>query len=427
MGEKKHIIVGGGTAGWNAIRTLRQTGEKGEITLVSRETPYARMALPYFLSGGVSKARLFTAAPHELAQLQVTTRLGVQAEKLDTASQTLTLSKGDPLSYDTLLIATGSSPARPPIPGADHAEVHTFWTLADAEHLKNRLVPAAHVVLVGAGFIALTMLDALLALGVAVTLIEAEERILPRMADPQSTAIITQKLNARGVKIRTGAALKAINTEGTHPAIRHNLDFADGTNLSADVVILATGVRPNLDWLTGAGLETRQGIIVDDTLATNKPGVYAAGDAAQGKNLITGEMEIHAIEPTAMEQGRVAGANMAGKITRYPGSLPMNILEVGGLSIASLGHWEGTEKGDDVAVKHWPARDGYMKLAFSGEQLIGGVLVTRSGELGHLPGMVKGLIQTKTPLGNWKTRLLQHPLDIKKAFLASGTMKALYN
>src|SRR5262245_25906869 len=166
MARTRHVIVGGGTAGMNAITTIRQYDRgASEIILVSAERPYARMVLPYYLKGSISESHVYTATPTRLQTLDVQTYFERRAAKLDTQTNVLTLDDGTELPYDDLLIATGSSAVRPPVPGANDPDVHSFWTLEQAQNVVRGIRQGCQVVMVGAGFIAFTILNSILACG----------------------------------------------------------------------------------------------------------------------------------------------------------------------------------------------------------------------------------------------------------------------
>ncbi|MCZ6556621.1 MAG: FAD-dependent oxidoreductase [SAR324 cluster bacterium] len=421
MATKRHVIVGAGTAGLNAIRTLRQAGDKGEIALVSAEAPYSRMVLPYYLDQSITEAHTATVSPATLDKWGVTRYFGRRAVALNTKANKLRLDDDQELEYDNLLIATGSSAARPRIKGADDPSLYTFWTLDDAKGVNQTIGPQTHTVVVGAGFIAFTILNGLIGRSKNLTIVESESRILPRMVDGTGAKIMEDWLKARGVKIRTGARLTAIEKKGA----QHLLKFKSGPSISADLVVMATGIHTNLGWLKGSGVKTKAAVLVDDQMRSNIPNVFAAGDVAEGKNLITGVKEVHAIEPTAMEHGRVAGANMAGKKVGYPGSLLINMVGVAGLDLASFGDWDA--KKADVITGLAPERSAYRKYLFKGDRMIGAIMAGPSQETwsDNDLGMVKGLVQTGARLGGWKKFLAAHPFGIKKPYLATRTVSSL--
>ncbi len=415
---KRHVIVGGGTAGVNAILTIRERDrDESGITLVSAERPYSRMVLPYYLGRSIAESRVFTLTPQRLAQLYVKTHLGRYAASLDTRANRLLLDDGTALDYDDLLIATGSSAVRVPVPGADLAGVHSFWTLEQARGVVSQIREGTHVVMVGAGFIAFTILNAILALKARLAIVEIAPQILPRMLDRPGAELVERWLARHGVTIRTGAALSGIEEE----AGKKRLRFHDGERLAADLVIMATGIRTNLEWLKDSGVRVNRGVLVDDHLRSSAPNVFAAGDVAESRDLVTGLPALHAIEPTAMEHGRVAGANMAGENVTYRGSLLMNIVEVCHLDIASFGAWDDPEA--DACAALQPERWAYRKLLWRGNRLTGAMIVGKADDIWTTNdvGMLKGLVQSGGDLGRWKEHLRRNPFDVKPAFLASGT------
>ena len=419
---KRHVIVGGGTGGVNAILTIRDHDRgESEITLVSTERPYSRMVLPYYLGRSIAESHVFTLTPPRLAQLQVKTHLGRRAAKLDTGDNRLALDDGTAIDYDDLLIATGSSPVRVPVPGADLPGVHSFWTLEQARGVVSQIREGAHVVMVGAGFIAFTILNAILGLKARLTVVEIAPQILPRMLDRPGAELVERWLARHGVAIRTGATLAGIEEE----AGKKRLRFRDGEDLTADVVIVATGIRTNLDWLKDSGVRMNRGILVDDHLRSSVPNVFAAGDVAEGRDLVTGLPALHAIEPTAMEHGRVAGANMAGANVAYRGSLLMNIVEVCHLDIASFGAWD--DPAADACAALQQERWAYRKLLWRGNRLTGALIAGKADDIWTTNdvGMLKGLVQSGSDIGRWKEHLRRNPFDIKPAFIASGATARL--
>jgi NAD(P)H-nitrite reductase large subunit len=419
---RRHLIIGGGTAGMNAIRTIREEEtERSTITLVSAEKPYSRMVLPYYLDRSIAESHVYTATARVLADWGVTTQLGKRATGLDTKANVCTLDDGTSVEYDDCLIATGSSAVRAPVPGADGPGVHSFWTLDQARGVLGEIQPGSHVVMVGAGFIAFTILNSILSLGAKLTIVEVAPRILPRMIDDTGAGLVQRWLEQHGVAVRTGAKLTRIDEAKG----RRKLKMAAGGDLVADVVIMATGIRTNLAWLNGSGVKINQGIVVDDHLRSNVPNVYAAGDVAEGRDMISGANAVHAIEPTAQEHGRIVGANMAGRDVRYRGSLIINIVEVCHLDVASFGAWDDTKAETASGVK--ADRPAYRKLLWRGDRLTGAIILGPSSDIWTTNdvGMLKGLVQSGVSLAAWKAHLKKNPFDIKPAFVATKTTGSL--
>jgi len=241
------------------------------------------------------------------------------------------------------------------------------------------------------------------------------------MIDQAGAELVEAWLRKHGVEILTSAALTRIEQSGGQ---RH-LHLKDGSKVVGDVVIMATGIKTNLEWLQGSGIRVNRGVVVDDHLRSSVTNVYAAGDVAEGRNLVTGALEVHAIEPTAMDHGRVVGANMAGRDAAYLGSLLMNIVGVRGLDMASFGSWDDPAAESAVAVR--PDSAAYRKLLFTGDRLTGAIIIGRSEELwaSNDIGMLKGLVQSGVRLAGWKERLHRNPSDLKPAFIASHTTATL--
>jgi NAD(P)H-nitrite reductase large subunit len=426
----RHLVIGGGTAGINAIRTIREEErERSEITLVSSERPYSRMVLPYYLDRSIAESHVYTATAQTLANWGVKTYVGRRATALDLKGNAVTLDDGTRVEYDDCLIATGSSPVRAPVPGADGAGVHSFWTLDEAKAVLAEISAGSHVVMIGAGFISFTILNSILALGASLTIVEIAPRILPRMVDATGADFVQKWLEKHGVTVRAGATVSAIEDvkgkAGQRAKKRIKFSKGKGGDIVADVVIMATGIKTNLDWLKGSGLRINRGIVADDHLRSSAPNVYAAGDVAEGADLISGTPAVHAIEPTAQEHGRVVGANMAGKDVRYRGSLIVNIVEVCHLDVASFGAWDDEKASAITGVRS--DRPAYRKMLFTGDRMTGAIILGPSSDIWTTNdvGMLKGLVQSKTALGPWKKHLEAHPFDVKTAYIASKTTARL--
>jgi len=418
----RHVIVGAGPAGLAALQTIRAIDADAEIALVCGEPPCARMVLPYYLQGRIEEQAVRTADDAWLAEQRIETHFGKRVASLDVKARRVTLDDGSSLAYDRLLVATGSSATRPSIEGADGEGVVNMWTLDDA----NAYLGGSHdeTVVVGAGFIAFTILDALAARSRKVSFVEIEPQILPRMLDREAADCFEGALARQGIVFHKGAALERIEQTGG----RRRLQLASGAALEADAVVMATGIRPNLEWLEGSGIELDHGVLVDESMQSSAPGVYGAGDVAQGLDLITGERRVHAIQPTATDHGRIAGANMAGESVRYAGSLTMNILSACGLEACSFGLWDG--QGRACTVVSNPSDGIHRKYVWGGaaeDVLVGGALVgpTLAVSGTNDVGMLKGLVQTGVSLGPWKAHLEQHPLDLRRVFVASGAASRL--
>jgi len=406
-----HVIIGAGPAGVIAAETLRGADPQAAIVMLcgEDEPPYSRMAIPYLLTGGIGEGGTYLR--HDEGHFRT---LGIELRKARAASVDpdkgeIRLEDGGSLRYDRLLIATGSHPARPPVPGMDLPGVESCWTMADARRIAEAATAGARVVLMGAGFIGCIVLEALAARGVDLSVVETEDRMLPRMMDDAGAAMIKRWCETKGVRVLTSTAVESVAPADGGM----QLSLSGGATLDADLVVCATGVTPNMAFLAGSGVETDRGIIVDDRLQTSREGIFAAGDVAQGPDFSTGETAIHAIQPTASEHGRIAAMNMAGIDTPYRGSLALNVLNTLGLISSSYGLWQGV-KGGDRAVARDDDAFRYLRLEFDGDVLVGALAL---GLTQHV-GVLRGLIQTRTPLGPWKEMLMHDPHLVMQAYLS---------
>ena len=419
-----HVIIGGGPAATNALETIRDFDDgASRITLLCDEPAHSRMALPYWLAGNVPREQVMTGDAGYFKRLKVEARLNVRAKSIDPKAKQVSLVDGSSVDFDNLLIATGSSPVVPPIDGADLPGVHTLWTLADTESVLKAAdgISRPRVVMIGAGFIGFIVLNAMFKRRWDLTVVEREPHVLPRMLDSQAAAHVESWLASRNVAVHTAATVSSIRESGGAKVV----ELSGGKTIKADVVIVATGIRPNLELVDGSGITTDAGILVNDRLQTNLPHVYAAGDVAQGPDLLGGEPAVHAIQPTAVDHGRVAGANMAGHEVHYPGSLLMNILDVCGLQCASFGNWSDASA-EATTISH-SAGPVYRRLLWTGDQITGAVFAGQANDLGMLNdvGMVKGIIQTRTALGAWKEYLNENPFDVRRPYIAAKVAEKL--
>lgn len=406
-----HVIIGAGPAGVVAAETLRRLDRDATIRIIGdeQEAPYSRMALPYYLIDRIGEegTHLRKDAGHFSQQRIEVIRGRVAA--VDAAKKTLQIDGGKEVRFDKLLIATGSHPVRPPIPGMELDGIYSCWTLADGRAIAARAGKGSRVVLMGAGFIGCIILEALALRGVKLSVIEMGDRMVPRMMNQAAGGLIKKWCESKGVAVHTSTRVESIGKSGN--ALKVSL--GNGKVLDADVVISATGVRSNIAFLNGSGIETDFGVKVNDRLQSSHPDVYAAGDVCQGRDFSTGEYTVQAIQPTAADHGRIAAANMAGRQVRHQGSVNMNVLDTMGLISTSYGQWMGVPGGESVELND-PTRYRYLSLQFSGEQLVGAQAL---GLTEHV-GVLRGLIQTRVSLGKWKQKLLQDPSRIMEAYLA---------
>lgn len=411
----KYVVLGAGPAGVTAAETLRALDRNASITLVSGEPepPYSRMAIPYLLAGSIAEKGTYLRqkAGHydDLAIRNVHGRVG----GLDTREKKLYISGGETLGYDKLLVATGASPMTPPVPGANLDGVVNCWTLADARQILASADEGMPVVLVGAGFIGSIVLEALYARGCQLTVVEIAPRMVARMMDETAGGMLGRWCRAKGVDVRTGTRVMSISQGSGAGGSRLSVKLSDGSAIPARLVVLAAGVRSNTGFLVGSGIAVGQGVKVDQFLCTTAPDVYAAGDCCEGIDLSTGKPDMLAIQPVAVEHGRIAALNMAGRPYAHRGSLNMNVLDTMGLISSSFGLWQGAQGGETARLVD-EENFKYMKLELLGDKLVGAQCV---GMTDHV-GMLRGLIQTGFRLGHWRDKLREAPERLREAYIA---------
>ncbi|MBX2837653.1 MAG: FAD-dependent oxidoreductase [Gammaproteobacteria bacterium] len=410
-----HLIIGAGPAAVNAAEHLRKYNPNSQITMLAAEDvpPYSRMALPYFLVGDIGAEGTFLrkGASH-FADHGIDVK-HARASGVDTANKRVKILGSDELSYDKLLIATGATAVKPPIPGIDLDGVHNCWSLADAHKIIEKAAPGSKVILMGAGFIGCIILEALAARKVDLTVVEMESRMVSRMTNETMGGMIKDWCVKEGIDVLTSTKIEEIGP-GSTTALSAKTNT--GQTLDADLIICATGVRSNTAFLDGSGITVDMGIVVDDFMQTSVADVYAAGDVAQGKDLSTGDYYVQAIQPTAVEHGKLAAHSMAfGHKNPTPGNVNMNVLDTVGLISTSFGLWMGVEGGEESELVD-KERFRYINLQFKDDVLVG---ASSLGMTQHV-GVMRGLIQTATPLGEWKEKLLEDPMRLSEAYLAGA-------
>ena len=409
----QHVILGAGPAGVIAAETIRKHAPADRIVLVGDEpeAPYSRMAIPYLLIGHIGEegTHLRHGAGHFEA-LRIERRQG-RAKGIDSGRKQVHLDDGSSLAYDRLLIATGSSSVRPPIAGMDLPNVHSCWTLADARAIAQRAAKGKRVLQMGAGFIGCIIMEALAARGVELTVVEMGDRMVPRMMGPTAGGMIKEWCEAKGVRVFTGARVEAIEAAGSAMKVK----LAGGPTLDADLVISATGVKPNIGFLKDSPIKCLVGVLTDEHLQTSVEGVYAAGDCAEAFDIVSGKTIVSAIQPNAADQARVAALNMVGRRAVLKGVTQINVLDTLGLISTSFGYWQGVPGGEQVELTD-RAAGRHLSLQFKDDVLVG---CNSIGWTEHV-GVMRGLVEGQVKLGEWKQRLQRDPTLLMEAYLASA-------
>jgi NAD(P)H-nitrite reductase large subunit len=413
-----HVILGAGPAGVIAAETIRKLSATDSITIIGDEPepPYSRMAIPYLLMGNVDERGTYLRkSPTHFTDLKIKV-LQAQVQSVQAATKKVVLKSGETMTFDTLLIATGSHPVHPPVPGIDSAGVHTCWTLPDARAIADLAQPGARVLQLGAGFIGCIIMEALSARGVKLSVVEMGDRMVPRMMGPTAGGMIRDWCEAKGVEVFTGTKVESIQ-----PGKPLNVRLSNGKTLQADLVISAAGVRPAIGFLEKSGITCLLGVLTDEHLQTNIQGIYAAGDCAEAFDKVSGKTVVSAIQPNAAEQARVAALNMVafsgGKAltAELKGVTQINVLDTLGLISSSFGDWQGVPGGEHVELTD-KAAGRHLSLQFKDDVLIG---CNSVGWTEHV-GVMRGLVEGQVHLGEWKEALKQDPTLLMQAYLASA-------
>ncbi|MBU3564612.1 NAD(P)/FAD-dependent oxidoreductase [Polynucleobacter sp. MWH-HuK1] len=415
----KHVILGNGPAGVIAAEIIRKRAPHDEIVMIGSEDapPYSRMAIPYLLMGNINESGTYLRKDSDHYQKLRIEQVHGKVIAVDIKAKKLELEGGQPIQFDKLLIATGSVPVQPQIPGIDLPGVQPCWTLEDARVITNLAKPGSRVLQMGAGFIGCIILEALASRKVELTVVEMGDRMVPRMMTSVAGGMIKKWVEDKGVQVHTSTKVEAITKANSGLTVK----LSNGETLEVDLVISATGVRPNIAYLNSSGLEIQTGILVNEQMQTSHPDIYAAGDVTESIDFSTGERIVNAIQPNAAEQARIAAIAMSGGTAKSAGALQINVLDTLGLISSSFGLWSGAKGGDHVELVDLQDYK-YLRLEFIDDVLVGATCV---GTTEHI-GVLRGLIQGRVPLGDWKQMLMSDPTKTMSAYLAAGQAQSAW-
>lgn len=383
----RYVIIGNGAAGVTAAETIRRLDPEGAITIISdEEIPfYSRLLLAQFIAGTVSEEELFLRTEDSYAALGIDLLLRSTVVRLEPEEKRVFLADGQALSYDRLLIATGASPLLPEMEGLEGPGVFPLRTIKDAKEIVAASQNRERAVVIGGGLVGLHAAFGLQARGLAVVVVEMLPHLLPQQLDPRAAEILRKAIEAKGVQLILGQTVeKILRRDGTVEGVV----LADGQRVECGLVVVAAGVRPNIALAQEAGLEVGEGILADSHLQTSLPDVYAAGDVAETMDPLMGQRTLSAVWPSAVEQGRVAGHNMAGDPMEYEGALGLlNSVEFAGIPIISVGLIR--PEGNAYEISVWEGKDSYHKLIFREDRLVGVILLGEIERAGIYTALIR--------------------------------------
>lgn len=371
---KRYVIVGNGVAGTTAAEHIRKNDAKGRIVILTDEDLpfYSRIRLIDYLSGDLDEAGLVARTPEWYDERCIELKTCVRVTGIDGERRVVATAEAGEIPYDLLLLAAGSHSFVPPIIGADRQGTFTLRTIADARKIISCCLRGREVVVIGGGLLGLEAGNALRRRGMHVTVVEFLPRLLPRQLDLRGAAKLQAIMEAMGFSFQLGISVHEI--QGGTTVERVVLDNCEV--LPADLVLIAAGVRPNLELARCLGLDCNAGVLVDTMLRTSRPEIYAAGDVAEFKGNVYGSWL------AALQQGKIAGANMAGGSQLYRGTVLANKLKVAGIDLAAVGEIDADGQYRSEVVE---TENIYRKLVYDRDnRLIGAVLLGDTSTLAEV-------------------------------------------
>ena len=367
-----YVIIGNGVAGTTAAENIRKSDKKGRIVIFTEEDLpfYNRIRLNEFIAGDIAEQDLIARKEKWYSEKGIELNTGMRVTGAEASGKIIVTEAKKRVPYDRLLIATGSHSFIPPIKGSDKKGVFAIRSVQDARDITGWVKGIEKVLLIGGGLLGLETGNALRKLGKKVMVVEFFPRLLPRQLDVDGAGRLQAIMEDMGFSFRLGAKTQEITGVDQVKGVR----LEGGEELSSEMVIISAGVRPNLEMAETLGLNQDKGIVVDEKLKTNKPDVYAAGDVAAFKGIPYG------IWPAAMEQGEIAGINMAGGDKVYAGTTLSTTLKVVGIDLASAGNIDAENEFESEVLTD---NKVYKKIVIEDNKIIGCIM------LGETKGFTK--------------------------------------
>jgi phenylglyoxylate dehydrogenase epsilon subunit len=397
---EKHLIIGSGIAAFSTLRKIREINRTDEIHMVTMENhpPYSPIALPYLLSKRIDKAGLCLAGKSYLDKMQCSLKIGKKVIRIVPDTKEVVYQDHSRDNFDNLLIASGAEPITPNISGLEEVPFTGFHTLGDCERLQKLLADKKEVAIYGGGLVSLEIAAALQEAGYRVNII-VRSYIFRRYLGKKSSEDVERIFRDHGCQIFSGSEIAAVRKNKD----RVEIQLAKGGIILADLFIVATGVKSRTTFLEDSGIKMNQGIVVDRKMRTNVMNIYAAGDVAEAPDFFYHQPGISAIAPSAIQQGRVAGANMAGEAMEDKGWVPMNVAKFFGHSVCSLGL--PPDESNQV-LRNEPGSNLHSKeLIFRDDKLVG----VRFLDTDVDPGVFRYLIEQEVDVEHYKELLFEKP------------------
>lgn len=411
----KYVIIGNGPAGIAAAVSIRNADKKGEITIISAEEydVYSKCMLPDFLSGDISERQLFIRnsdfyAKHnfKLLSCHTVTDIAVQNKVVIAVDETKTAVS---IPYDKLLLATGSKQNFPLIPGLDESSVFFGDTLKEAKKLREAIKNAEEIAIIGAGYVGLEIASNLKRLGKKVTVIDKLPEILKRQLDNRASKVLKESLEAEGIKLILGVDITGVSSAKSWieklfaSKKKHVISLSNAANVSADIIIVSAGSKPNLDFLKDRSFIAGKGIAVDRYMQSSQKDIYAAGDVVESIDAVTGNLSLSPIWPNAVIQGSIAGSNMAGIHKEFEPQISMqNASEFREIPFITMGLSSADDPDCEEYVDDRVGENVYRKLVIKDDKIVGLIFLNDI----HNAGVLSSLMKNGVNISKFKDNLL---------------------
>jgi NAD(P)H-nitrite reductase large subunit len=399
---KQYVIIGNSAAGISAVEAIRKRDKESKVIIISDEDypAYCRCLISYYLAGEVKEDKILYRPANFYQENNLELLLNKKVERVDPKKNRVILEDKSQFNFDSLLIATGASPKFPTMPGIKKRGVFGFRTIKDAQDISGLLPVAKTACVLGGGLIGLKAAYALKKRNLEVKVIIKSKQVLSQMLDFEAAQFVQRRLEENGMEIILGQDVTEVIGNGDIKAVK--LD--SGKAIGCSLIIVGKGVSANIDLVKDTEIKVNEGIIANNLLQTNIPNIYTAGDVCESFDVTLGSLSVNALWPVAVEQGKIAGANMAQDNIHYDGSLGMNSIEFFGLPIISLGIYKVKE--GDSSVEEFKIRDDknnlYKKIILKDNIIQGAILI---GEIKN-SGIFLRLMRERIDVSVLKDRLL---------------------
>lgn len=393
-----YVIIGASAAGLSTAESIRKTDKNGNITIITEEAylPYSRPSISYYLKGKVKESDMALRKPayYKTNRIDVVTNTKITA--IDTDNKAVKAGR-KAYKYDKLCICTGSKPFVPPMKNVlGKANALTFLDLAATKEIKQLADSNTRAVVIGAGLIGMKAAEGLSKICKSVDVVELAPRVLPSILDSKSAVQVKKHLEANHIRFHLENTVVEAKSKGKQIT---SVVLKDSTVLKCDLLILAVGVRPQTELAEKAGLEVDRGIVTDvSTMQTSNADIYAAGDCCVSVDMLDGSKKIIALWPNAVQQGRVAGSQMAGGNETIDGTYSVNAIDFFGLRICTCGliNAQGEQYRDQIKTDD----NAYKRLVFEDDKLVGFVLINSSMNAGIYTSLIKNKVSIDTLEGD---------------------------